>query len=115
MDIEEIRKYCLSLPQTLEDIKWGADLCFTIAAKMYCVTGLEGSFGVSFKCTDEDFQQLIERENITPAPYLAKNKWVHVKSPTALSNQEWEHYIATSYKLIVSKLPKKAQKDLGIL
>lgn len=68
----------MSLPGTFEDIKWGADLCFTIAGKMYCVSGMDGGLSVSFKFSDEDFEMLIEKDGIIPAPYMARNKWVNV-------------------------------------
>ena len=46
-----------------EDIKWGADLCFCVGAKMFCVTGADSiSGGLSIKCTPEKFAELIERE-----------------------------------------------------
>ncbi|HEX8334650.1 MAG TPA: MmcQ/YjbR family DNA-binding protein [Segetibacter sp.] len=114
MNIESIRKYCLSLPGTVEDIKWGADLCFTIATKMYCVSGMDGALKVSFKCSDEDFEMLSERDGIIPAPYMARNKWVMVENAGALSKAEWLDYIYKSYVLIGSKLPKKAQQELKL-
>ena len=114
MDIEFIRKYCLSLPGTIEDIKWGADLCFTIAAKMYCVTGMESPHKTSFKCSDEDFHSLIERDGIIPAPYMSRNKWVMIEKPSAFTKQQWQDYILKSYVLIASKLPKKVQQDLKL-
>lgn len=112
MNIEWIRKYCLSLPGTVEDIKWGADLCFTIGTKMYCVTGMEGPLKASFKCSEEDYNSLIERDGVIPAPYMAKNKWVMVEKPSALNKSEWEDYISKAYVLIGSKLSKKRQQEL---
>jgi predicted DNA-binding protein (MmcQ/YjbR family) len=114
MDIEAIRKYCLSLPGTVEDIKWGADLCFTIATKMYCVSGMDGALKVSFKCSDDDFEDLCERDGIIPAPYMARNKWVMVEKTGALSKDEWKDCISKSYVLIGSKLAKKTQQELKL-
>jgi predicted DNA-binding protein (MmcQ/YjbR family) len=114
MDIEELRKYCLSLPGTVEDIKWGADLCFTIATKMYCVTGMDSPSKTSFKCSGEDFNSLIEREGIIPAPYMARNKWVMVEKASVFTKNEWEDYIYKSYTLVGSKLSKKVQHELKL-
>ena len=83
-----------------------------LAEKMYCVTGLTEPFSCSFKCTDEDFGMLTERPGIIPAPYMARNKWVNVQDPSALSGQEWEHYIKNSFQLILSKLPKKVRQTI---
>ncbi len=112
MNIEQLRKLCLSLPHTTEDIKWDNDLCFLIGEKMFCVTGLEGSFSASFKAKDDEFNELTEIDGIIPAPYLARYKWVLVKNPSALTKKEWNHYICQSYETIKSKLPKKILAQL---
>jgi len=112
MDIEWLRKYCLKLPGTKEDIKWGNDLCFSIATKMYCVTGLNPPLSVAFKVSDEDFEELSQTDGFMPAPYMARAKWVLVTKPERLSKKEWETYIRSSYELIKAKLPKKTRENL---
>lgn len=79
---------------------------------MYCIAALEGPLKVSFKCDDEDFSILTERENIIPAPYMARNKWVTIKNPNALNKEEWKYFISKSYELIAMKLPKKVQQKI---
>ena len=113
MDIEFLRSVCLSLPGTTEGVKWGNDLCFMVAEKMFCVTGLEGPFAVSFKVTDEEFEELCQRDGFEPAPYMARNKWVTVRNAGKLSKKEWKDLIEQSYQLIKSKLPKKVQQGLA--
>jgi len=110
MKSEFIREICLSFPGVKEDIKWGHDLCFLIGEKMFCVTGIEGDFGVSIKVKDEEFEELTGREGIIPAPYLARYKWIYVDDVNSFSNKEWKHYLQQSYELIKSKLPAKALK-----
>ncbi len=112
MSTEFLSKYCLSFPGTTEDVKWGNDLCFCVAGKIYCVAILEGAFQASFKCDDEDFSALTERNEIIPAPYTARNKWVMVQKANALNKKEWEHFVHKSYRLILAKLPKKTQNQL---
>ena len=41
MDIEKLRRYCLSLPHATEGIQWGSDLLFRIGGKMFAVVALE--------------------------------------------------------------------------
>ena len=115
MNIERLREFCLALPATTEDIKWGHDLCFSVGAKMYAVTGTEGPFTVSFKVTPEQFGELTAREGIAPAPYMARNFWVLAEDATQLSATEWETYLQQSYELVKSKLTKKLQKELGLM
>ena len=114
MDIEWLRRYCLSLPATSEDIKWGNDLCFLVGGKMFCVAGLEQPLSVAFKVPDEIFEELSASDGIIPAPYMARNKWVKVQNVNKLNRKQWEQYIAQSYTLIKNKLPKKFRKELGI-
>jgi predicted DNA-binding protein (MmcQ/YjbR family) len=37
MDFDTIINICRELPSATEDIKWGDDLCFLIAGKMFCI------------------------------------------------------------------------------
>ncbi len=112
MNIEKLRKYCLSLPYVTEDIKWGNDLCFCIGKKMFCVTGLSGNFKVSLKVSDEEYQELSTSAGIIPAPYLARHKWVLIETDNRFSQKEWEHYIHQSYQLVKAKLPEKILETL---
>lgn len=112
MNIEQLRKYCLSFPGATEDIKWGADLCFSVGAKMFCVTGADGGGGMSFKCTPEKFNELIERDGIDPAAYVGRYKWVHVANLNAVTPKELKDLIAESYRLVFDKLPPKIRKTI---
>ena len=67
MDIETLRDMCRALPAVTEDIKWGHDLCFSVAGKMFCVAGLEGPLTVSFKVKDEEFDELSNSPGMRPA------------------------------------------------
>lgn len=112
MTTEDIRSIAAKLPHVKEDIKWGNDLCFCIAEKMFCVTGLEGVTTVSLKVTDEEFEELIERDGFIPAPYMARNKWVLIENNAKLGKKELERLIRQSYELVKAKLPKKLQREL---
>src|SRR5690349_5449470 len=112
MTIEDIRTFCLKLRGATEDIKWGHDLCFCVAEKMFCVTGLdEQPVGVSLKVTDEEFDELSAQPNFKPAPYMARNKWVLVEDASKVKDKELKRLIKQSYELIKSKLPKKLQRE----
>lgn len=107
MNIEQLRKYCLSFPGATEDIKWGADLCFCIGEKMFCVTGADSiAGGLSVKCSPEKFAELIERTGIDPAAYVGRYKWVRIKDQDAIETDELKELIKTSYELVFEKLPK---------
>ena len=114
MNIEQLRKFCLSFPGATEDIKWGADLCFSVGEKMFCVTGVDsGDSGMSFKCTPEKFDELIERDRIDPAAYVGRYKWVHLETPDAVAPDELKELISTSYHLVFDKLPSRVKKTIS--
>ena len=107
MNLEEIRAYCLSLPYVKEEVKWGNDLCFTLAGNMFFVSNLKSTFCVSLKINDEDFAPLSNKPNVIPAPYLARYKWIQITNEHVFSLKEWETRISESYELIKSGLSKK--------
>ena len=113
MNIEELRMFCLGLPAVTEDIKWGNNLVFSVAGKMFCIADLDPPLRVSFKVPEEEFVELTSMASIIQAPYFARMKWVLVMEKNRLSRQEWERYIRQSYELVKSKLPKKTRESLG--
>src|SRR6476619_3159624 len=114
MNIEDLRKFCLSMPGATEDVKWGADLCFSVGAKMFAVTSADSSVGgISLKCTPEKFDELIERDGIDPAAYVGRYKWVHILSADILPDPELKKLIEKSYQLVFDKLPPKIKKTIS--
>lgn len=114
MDIEELRKFCLSLPHATEDVKWGNDLTFCVGKKMFAVTGLEtAEQSISFKCTPEKFAELIEKDGIIPAHYVARYHWVTLEKPDALRTDELKELIEKSYETVYEKLPKGVKNKLN--
>jgi len=115
MDIEEIRRFCLSLPHATEDVKWGNDLTFSVGKKMFAVTGLETAqnTSLSFKCTPEKFAELTERDGIIPAHYVARYHWVTLEKLDALGQDELKDLIKESYGLVWEKLPRSAKNKLN--
>ena len=109
MNIEDIRSFCLALPGVTEDIKWGHDLCFCIAKKMFCVTSLQEPLTISFKVTDEEFDEVSNSEGFVPAPYVARYKWVLLENPARMEKKKLLAYITQSYQLVKMKLPKKSR------
>jgi predicted DNA-binding protein (MmcQ/YjbR family) len=113
-DVEWIRKLCLSLPDTTENIQWAEDLCFKVRGKLFTIVDLsQGNLApVCLKCTAEKFAELLEIEDISAAPYVGRYKWVLLANSNVLPSTELEVLIRQSYDLVVAKTPKKnaAQK-----
>src|SRR5438105_827215 len=107
MTIETVRQICRAFPAVTEDIKWGDDLVFSVGGKMFTVVGLEPPHSVAFKCTAGTFVELVERDGIIPAPYLARAMWVQEQElGQALDSRELQQLIGASYELVLAKLPK---------
>ncbi|HSR07411.1 MAG TPA: MmcQ/YjbR family DNA-binding protein, partial [Bryobacteraceae bacterium] len=114
MSREWIRNYCMSLPHTTEHFLWKIDLVFKVGGKMYATLVLEPHpVCLAFKCTPEDFDELIERPGIIPAPYSARSKWVALESFDAMQRKELQPRLKQAYDLIFAKLPKKTQRELS--
>ena len=111
MDNESARAFCLSFPHATEDVQWGDDLLFRIGNKIFAVIALNpaASLRICFKTTPEKFAELIECEDILPAPYMARNHWVALVRWDALPAAELKRMLRASYEMIKAKLPKKLQ------
>ena len=115
MNSESVRAHCLSFPHATENVQWGNDLVFKIAGKMFAVMVLEppAKYVLSFKCTEEKFNELIEQDGIDPAPYMARNKWAALERFDVLSDRELKELLKNSYQLVFDKLPKKLRAQLA--
>jgi predicted DNA-binding protein (MmcQ/YjbR family) len=113
MNVDWLRKLCLSFPGATEQIQWGYDLLFKVGGKMFAVTPLEPApVCLSFKASAENFADLTERPNIIPAPYLARSQWVALQTRDALPPEELSRLLRDSYDMIFAKLPKKTREAL---
>jgi predicted DNA-binding protein (MmcQ/YjbR family) len=114
MNIEELRKICLSFPGVTEQVQWEHALLFKVGGRMFAVTRLEpGPVWLSLKATPELFAEFTERPGIIPAPYLARAKWIALESPDAASHKEVSEMVRMSYDLVVEKLPRKVRETLS--
>jgi predicted DNA-binding protein (MmcQ/YjbR family) len=114
MTLESLRAICLALPGATEDIKWGADLVFSVGGKMFCAVNADPPHQLGFKCSEETFAELVERPGIRPAPYLARAMWVQEEAlGEALDRRELEQLLRAAYEIVKAKLPKSRQKALA--
>jgi predicted DNA-binding protein (MmcQ/YjbR family) len=114
MNIERLRRLCLSMPGATEHVQWGNDLVFKVGGRMFAVAALDAdaSHRVSFKCSDEQFVELQENEGVVPAPYLARAKWVALERFDALDDRTIDRSVRDAYTLVKSKLTRKQQGAL---
>ena len=106
MNVDTIREFCLAFPQATENMQWGDDLCFKIGGKIFAIVSLDNP-RLCFKCTPETFAELIEREDIHPAPYVGRYKWVMLDRLDAVRWEELRELIRQSYEMVAAKAPKR--------
>lgn len=95
----------LALPGATLSVQWGDDRVLKVVEKMFAVfNGAHTS--VSFKVDDVAFALLTQQPGVTPAPYLARAKWVLVSPLASLPPEEVWARIRRSYALVAAKLPK---------
>jgi predicted DNA-binding protein (MmcQ/YjbR family) len=110
MNLDSIRKYCLSFSQAAENLQWGDDLCFKVAGKIFTVVSLGAvPQALCFKCTAEKSAELCEEDGIRPARYVGRYKWVLLERLDILSDSELRVLIRQSYEMVASKTKAKAK------
>jgi predicted DNA-binding protein (MmcQ/YjbR family) len=121
MDAERARALLLELPHVVETQQWGDNLVFwvgdkAIGGKMFCLLDLSGGqHGVMmYAAGPERFAELVEREGLRQAPYMARIFWVSAERWDAMRNSEWAEELASAHALTLAKLPKKVLDVLAL-
>ena len=115
MNIEDIRKYCLSLSGTEEDYPFGEDtLVFKVAGKMFALASLDSiPLHINLKCDPETAIELREMyEAVIPGYHMNKKHWNTVILDGTIKVKELKEWIKNSYNLVVNGLSKSAKKKL---
>ena len=104
MSVESIRSFCLSFPHATEKLQWGEVLCFKVGGKIFALLSLSSvPPRLMFKCEPEIFAELVEQEDIIPAPYLGRYKWVAFERLDVLPWTDTRNLIAQSYEMVAAK------------
>lgn len=119
MTLDEYNAFCASLPQTAHVVQWGDAHVWKVGGKVFVLgrerVGSDPDMVVSFKVSPMAYELLREQPGLRPAPYLASRglKWIQRYSVESMDDTALCDYIAASYRLIVSGLPKRVRRDLG--
>ncbi|MAV47313.1 MAG: MmcQ/YjbR family DNA-binding protein [Alphaproteobacteria bacterium TMED89] len=110
MNRDTLNRYCQTFPGAeLSDPFGGGHDAWKVAGKMFAIIGAKAA-GISVKTDSiETAQMLIDAGVGVKAPYFHRS-WIHV--PFEADQDELEHRISTSYRLIRGALPKKVQAAL---
>ena len=113
MTRDQLHRAAMALAGTTQDVKWGADIVYSIGGKMYAATNEAGA-GLSFKATDIAYEALTATGRAIPAPYAARFKWVRFDDLSALDADEVADWLRTAHGLVAAKLPNKLRKALAL-
>ncbi|MCM1031312.1 MAG: MmcQ/YjbR family DNA-binding protein [Oscillibacter sp.] len=116
MNIEELREYCLSLPQVTEDMPFDDEtLVFKVGGRMFCFASLTGDLKMNLKCDQDEAIEIRETfPAVTPGFHMNKNHWNTVSVDGSISDSMLQVWILRSYKLVVAKLTKAERNSLGL-
>jgi len=121
MDAERIRGFLLKLPHVVDTMQWGANLVFwvgdkAIGGKMFALVNLDGDGRavMSYAAGPERYSELLEREGLFPAPYMARIFWVAVESWSVFRPAEWEAELLAAHALTFNKLPPRTRAVLAM-
>ena len=119
MNIEEVREYCLSLPQVTEDFPFDeTTLAFRIEQKIFAMVDLEHTQWFVLKCEPEYALDLREiHPEISGAWHMNKKYWNQLNLFGQLRDELVKYLIRHSYNEVVKKLPRKVkeEKNIGLL
>lgn len=118
MQLDEYNDFCGSLPATTHVVQWGDAHVWKVGGKVFAIGGWDDGevTGITFKTTPTEYDFLIQKEGVRPAPYLAARgfKWVqHFEAPGLTDNELREH-LEDSHSLVAEGLTKKKQAELGL-
>lgn len=109
--------FLMGKPGTSQMIQWENHILYKVAGKMFCILSLVEDDriyeGLGIKIDPEDFDELTQDEAIRQMSHSAKRMWVSIDTHTQMPWPELQRRITRSYDLVVSKLPKKMQRELA--
>jgi predicted DNA-binding protein (MmcQ/YjbR family) len=119
MNAEQAREFLLSLPHVVETEQWGGLVFWVgdkhVSGKMFVMLPLDGHGPViSYPVGQERYGDLLEREGLIPAPYLARIFWISAERWNVFRRREWEDELRAGHALVFEKLPPKVKATLAL-
>ncbi|MEQ8823729.1 MAG: MmcQ/YjbR family DNA-binding protein [Filomicrobium sp.] len=120
MNINAYNAFCKTLSHATHVVQWGGTDVWKIGGKVFAMARWNDEADelfATFKCSPMSYDMLKEMPGCRPAPYLASRgmKWIQRTGPETLNDGALQDYIRESYRLVALGLPKKVQKELGLL
>ena len=108
MNIEEIRDYCLSLPEVEETLPFGPDvLVYKVNGKVFLLLPLDAEeLRLNVKCNPERALELREQYNcVLPGYHMNKKHWNTIIVNDSITSALLKEWINHSYELVSKRKP----------
>jgi predicted DNA-binding protein (MmcQ/YjbR family) len=122
MTLDGYNRFCGSMAHTTHVIQWGDAHVWKVGGqtgKVFAIASQWGgpSLDVTFKASQMSFDLLKDKPGIRPAPYLASRGllWLQRQTSETLDDAALKDYLRESYRLASLNLPKRLQRELGLL
>lgn len=115
MTPQELRAFCLSFNDVVEDFPFGPEISvFKVAGKLFALGSLDGApLTVNLKCDPDMAVQLRgAHPEIVPGWHMNKRHWNTVTVDAKLPDAMVRELIEDSYDLVVAGLPKAVRLRL---
>lgn len=119
MNVEELREYCLSLPQVEENRPWTEPqyemlITYKVGGKWFVLANPDEKF-IDVKCDPETIADMESRyRGAFPAWHMNKEHWLGITLESDVSDALIRQLIKAGYDMIVAKLPRKTRESLGL-
>lgn len=115
MNIEELRDYCLSLPDVTEATPFEkflrgryTILVFYVGGHMFCYFNIDDFRFITIKCDPALMAELKERYQAIGEPFNGdKRHWISVEVNSDVNDDELRELVRKSYELVRKKRTKK--------
>ena len=121
MNIEDFRRFCLSLPGVTEKMPFGKAtsaydrnlLVFSVGDKWFCFVNIDLFDFCNIKCRPEAIGELQARyDEVRPGYHMNKKYWISVWFNRGLSDEQICALVRDSYDLVAASLPKRIRETL---
>ena len=120
MNLEAFDRFCATLPAAEMVVQWGGAHVWKVGGKVFAIASPwgpdrpDGTFKVSFKCSEIGLEILRDRPGVIPAPYLARGGWMQVQERDAVKGVELRGFIKASYAMVAAKLTRAKRRELEL-
>ncbi|MBF4470597.1 MmcQ/YjbR family DNA-binding protein [Flavobacterium sp. HJJ] len=122
MNVEDFRKYCLSLNGVTEKMPFGKAtsqydrnlLVFSIGDKWFCLVNIEIFDFCVLKSEPDLIEELrIQYDSIRPGYHMNHKHWISVYFNTDVPDNKIKELVQKSHNLIIDGLSKKQKESLN--